>query len=73
MSAWNNYRDFPKPANMTNREWRALTNEQRVALAEKQESDRRDAARDFDTHMRYEKLATPELTWLRDRLLELLP
>lgn len=57
-----------RPDNMTRAEWKRLGQAARDAIELKQEHDHRIAAMQFEDHMRYYELATPELTWLRDRV-----
>lgn len=60
-----------KPRNMSNSRWRSLSEAERESISERNAAKKREAAEDFESHMLYSQLATDELTWLRDRILQL--
>ena len=71
MSGWRSNRgDFNKPAHLTQREWKAMTNAQREEAASKEIAGRIEEQEKFDWRMRNEPLPR-ELDWLRTRLIEL--
>lgn len=59
------------PHGMTNREWRQLTAQEQIEIELKEDAQLTQTRINFDDHMRYDKLSSRELEWLRDRILEL--
>lgn len=61
------------PHGMTNRKWRMLTAQEQIEIEMEEDARLAQTNRSFDDHMRYGRLSSRELEWLRDRILELEP